>query len=244
MKHETSTDPFPPTNWSNVIGACKDDAKGQAALNVLCQNYWFSIYAFVRRRVNSPHDAEDLTQEYLTRLLSRDYIQQADQTRGRFRAFLIHDLKFFLGNAVQKTRAEKRGGDSQTLSLDMAWAESRYEPADESIHDHDACFDRQWALQLVDHAKTKLAADYEQKRRGPLFKQLQRGLATTPTAADYEKWSEELSISPDSLKVAMSRLRKRFRAALEAQVRETVTSEDDFKSEMHHLRQALSQTVG
>lgn len=222
--------------------AGENHSAAHSALNDLCHKYWRPIYAFARHRGCSSHDAEDLTQAYFARLLERDYIQRANQERGRFRSFLIHDFKFFLSNQHGKQMAEKRGGHASFIALDVAWAESRLEPADSAHRDADAYFDRQWALEIVRHAKADVAADYQDQGKKTLFDILQSGLVSSPDAAIYAVWEQKLGMTTSALKTALSRLRDRFRAALEAQILETVANEDELKAEMRHLRQALSQS--
>ncbi len=116
--------PFPSTHWSQVAIAGRDaDEASRAALNEPFGKYWRPVYAFVRHLGRSPHDAEDLTQAYFSRLLERDWLRSADRGRGRFRAFLIQDLKYFLGDESDKRLAEKRGGRVTILSLDVQWAD-------------------------------------------------------------------------------------------------------------------------
>ena len=234
--------PFPTTRWSQVMVAGQDHSAANLALNDLCRKYWRPIYAFARHRGLAPHDAEDITQGYFARLLERDYIQRANQERGRFRAFLIHDFKFFLSNQHGRQQAEKRGGQASFIALDVAWAESRHEPVDPANVDANAYFDRQWALEIVRHAKAEVAADYQEQGKQTLFDALQSGLVSSPDAATYAAWERKLGMSANALKTALSRLRERFRAALEAQILETVAGEDELKAEMRHLRQALSQS--
>lgn len=222
--------------------AGENHSAAHSALNDLCRKYWRPIYAFARHRGCSSHDAEDLTQAYFARLLERDYIQRANQERGRFRSFLIHDFKFFLSNQHGKQMAEKRGGHASFIALDVAWAESRLEPADSAHRDADAYFDRQWALEIVRHAKADVAADYQDQGKKTLFDILQSGLVSSPDAAIYAVWEQKLGMTTSALKTALSRLRDRFRAALEAQIFETVANEDELKAEMRHLRHALSQS--
>lgn len=233
---------FPTTRWSQVIVAGQDHSTAHSALDDLCHKYWRPIYAFARHRGCTPHDAEDITQAYFARLLERDYIQQASQERGRFRAFLIHDFKFFLSNHRVRENAAKRGGSASIIPLDVAWAESRLEPIVHTHLDADAYFDRQWALEIVRHAKEEVAADYSAQGKKELFTLLQTGLTSSPDAAIYAAWEQKLDMTASALKTALSRLRDRFRAALEAQILETVANEDDLKAEMRHLRQALSQS--
>ena len=222
--------------------AGQDHSSANLALNDLCRKYWRPIYAFARHRGCAPHDAEDVTQGYFAKLLERDYIQRANQERGRFRAFLVHDFKFFLLNHQGKARAEKRGGNASFIALDVAWAESRHEPVDPAAVDAEVYFDRQWALEIVRHAKTDVAADYDEQGKKALFDALQSGLVSTPDAATYAAWEQKLGMNTNALKTALSRLRDRFRAALEAQILETVANEEDLKAEMRHLRRALSQS--
>lgn len=233
---------FPTTRWSQVLIAKQDHSAAHSALNELCRKYWRPIYAFARHRGCSPHDAEDVTQAYFSRLLERDYMQQADQGRGRFRAFLVHDFKFFLSNHQGRERADKRGGKVAFIALDGAWAESRFEPVDPSHVDAAAYFDRQWALEIVRHARLEVAAEYKEQGKEVLFETLQSGLINSPDAALYEAWERKLDMTTSALKTALHRLRARFRSALEAQILETVANEADLKDEMRHLRQALAQS--
>ncbi len=233
---------FPTTRWSQILIAQRDDSAAHSALNELCLKYWRPIYAFARHRGCSPHDAEDVTQAYFSDLLERGYMHRADQQRGHFRAFLVHDFKFFLANHLGRERADKRGGKVSFIALDVAWAESRQEPAAPSHADAAAYFDRQWALEIVRHARAEVAAEYKAQGKEALCETLQSGLVNTPDAALYEAWEHKLGMTSSALKTALHRLRQRFRAALEAQILETVADEADLKAEMRHLRQALAQT--
>lgn len=232
---------FPTTRWSQVLVSHGDHTEARAALNDLCQKYWRPIYALARHRGLSPHDAEDITQAYFAALVERGYLRQARHERGRFRAFLIHDFKFHLANHQTRDSAQKRGGQLTFIQLDVAWAEARQEPADPAQIDADAYFDRQWALETVRHAKAEVAADYADQGKSALFDQLQRGLVTTPDAAMYAEWATKLDMTPNALKTALSRLRDRFRTALESQILQTVSDENELREEMRHLRAVLSK---
>ena len=124
------------------------------ALARLCQTYWYPLYAYARRRGYRPHDAQDLTQEFFSRLLDGRLLARADPHRGRFRSFLLAAMNHFLANEWEKARARKRGGGLQPLSLDLAAAEERYdlEPADDATPDK--AFDKQWALRLLEEVLT------------------------------------------------------------------------------------------
>ena len=138
---------FPTTHWSLVLEAgAGDDTAARAALETLCRQYWYPIYAFVRRQGRTHHEAEDCTQEFLARLLAADGVARARPERGRFRAFLLSSLRHFLANEWRKTQAAKRGGGVVIESLDWQDAEQRFahEPADPGLTPEQA-FDRSWA---------------------------------------------------------------------------------------------------
>lgn len=221
--------------------ARQGDPAAEAALNQLCTKYWRPVYLFITHRGSTPHDAEDLTQAYFSRLLERAYLRKANPDKGRFRAFLIHDLKYFLSNESERNRALKRGGKVSFVSLDAGSAESRHEAVDPSATNPDAYFDRQWALETVRLAKLEVARDYREQGKETLFAALQSGLVTSPTAEIYTKWEAELGMSNGALKVALHRLRDRLKEAIEAQILETVSSEEELRLEMQHLRQALER---
>src|SRR5579871_4802797 len=121
---------FTPTHWSVVLAAAGhgDSTSARDALERLCRNYWVPIYAFVRRQGHSPHDAQDLTQEFFAHLLEKNYLAGVDQAKGRFRSFLLASLKHFLANEWDKARAQKRGGGIAPIPIDVASAETSYRP--------------------------------------------------------------------------------------------------------------------
>ncbi|MFZ4593944.1 MAG: RNA polymerase sigma factor [Verrucomicrobiaceae bacterium] len=232
---------FPHTRWSLVVIAKGNHSEARTALDGLCRIYWRPIYAFARHKGLSAHDAEDVTQAFFADLLERGYIQNADQGKGRFRAFLIHDLKFFLSNEAMKGRALKRGGEVKFVPIDTAWAESHQEIADPAFSDADAYFDRQWALETVRLARERVGADYKSQGKEAVFIALQSGLVHPPDAAVYDRWQQQLGMNVGALRVALHRLRDRFKAALEEQVLETVSSKEDLEAELRHLRHALGK---
>lgn len=122
---DQSSDPFGSTRWSLVLAAGRDGSTARDAMEVLCQSYWFPVYAFVRRRFNGAEDSQDLTQAFFTQLLEQNTLDAADRTRGRFRAFLLTALKNFLTNEHEKASAQKRGGGRAVASLDFDVAEKR-----------------------------------------------------------------------------------------------------------------------
>lgn len=228
-----SSDVFPTTNWSVVLGVRERGETARLALDALCRKYWRPVRAFFTVNGVATNDAEDLAQEYFSSLLAREYLHQADQERGRFRAFLVQDLKFFLWDALAKKNAKKRGGNIDFVSLD-----STVEQID-TTSGQSAVFDRQWALQIMENAREQLRAEFEAEGKANLFRLLQQGLVNSPEATDYASWAATSHMTPGALKVALHRLRGRFRKVVEDQVRETVASEEDFKDEMRHLRRVL-----
>src|ERR1035437_8464667 len=164
---------FVTTHWSVVLSARqKDSPETAAALETLCRTYWYPLYAYVRRQGHSPHDAQDLTQEFFARLLQKDYLKAAAREKGRFRTFLIVALKRFLANEWDRVRAQKRGGGQPLLSLDAEVAEGRYriEPVEGATADK--VYERRWALTLLDHTITRLREEFTGGGKAAEFERL------------------------------------------------------------------------
>jgi RNA polymerase sigma-70 factor (ECF subfamily) len=233
---------FATTHWSVVLTAgATDTTRAGEALARLCQTYWYPLYAYVRRRGVNAHDAEDLTQGFFAQLLERRALAHANPDAGRFRAFILTALNHFLINEWQRGRAQKRGGDAQTISLDLAAAEKRFdlEPPDNSTPDK--IFEKQWALALLNEVLNRLEAEYQAEGKGELFAALKRTLAGSRESQPYAALAEQLGMTESALKVAVHRLRKRYRELIRAEIAHTVGQSDDIDSEMRHLFAALSE---
>jgi RNA polymerase sigma-70 factor (ECF subfamily) len=231
---------FASTQWSLVLRAGgKPGSSARAALEVLCSRYWLPLYVFVRRRVNDAHAAQDLTQEFFTRLLAKNTLAHAEPERGRFRGFLLAALKHFLANESDRARARKRGGGRQLLSLDWEQGESRYhlEPRDERTAER--IFDRQWALTLLDRVVRRLQDEYLAAGKTRQFDLLKDAL-TGRAAVAYAAVAEELSLSQDAVRQAASRLRKRYRTLLREEVAATVAGQHEVDDEIRALFAALA----
>jgi RNA polymerase sigma-70 factor (ECF subfamily) len=235
---------FPTTRWSRVARAGDpggDDAR--AALAELCAAYWYPIYALIRRLGHGEADARDLTQEYFARLLETPVLAAADRTRGRFRAFLRADCRFFLNGCRDRERAQKRGGGCLQLSIDARDAEGRYlvEPADGVTPEH--LFDRAWALTLLGRALDRLADEYAATGRAALFDALRPALVDHRGAAPHAELAARLGLSVGAVHQAASRLRKRYREALRVEIAATLDdpSDDAVAAEIRDLFDALGQ---
>ena len=232
---------FLTTHWSVVLAAGSGDAtRAQTALARLCQTYWFPLYAQVRRRGHSPHDAQDLTQEFFARLLEGRVLASADPNRGRFRSFLLAALNHFLAHEWERARAQKRGGGRQIISLDLALAEQRYdlEPADTSSPDK--LFDKHWAGALLEEVLSQLEAEYQQAGKAELFGALKQTLTGTRESQPYAGLATQLGLSEGAVKVAVHRLRKRYRELLRAEVAHSVADPEQTDDELRYLLATLA----
>lgn len=230
---------FHTTRWSLVLAAQRrtDTTEARDALASLCRDYWYPLYAFVRRRGFSAHDAQDLTQGFFADLLGR-HTTLADPAKGKFRSYLLGALKHYLANEFHRQQAEKRGGDQHPVSWDAIEAESRYalEPSDQL--DADLVYDRRWALEILSRAMEKLRAEYEDKGDAGQFDALKGCLSGVEEGVRAEL-AERLGMTGGALKVAIHRLRQRFRDALRAEIGQTVDHIADIDSEMKHLVRVL-----
>ena len=241
--NETSRPPvFATTHWSVVLSA-RDPQSSQsaAALEKLCRAYWYPLYAYVRRRGYSPEDAQDLTQEFFARLLEKNWIAHADQSRGRFRSFLLLVMKRFLAVEWHKAHAQKREGSRRYLPLPLDTAETRYarEPVDTATPEQ--AFEKQWALTLLETVLSQLRMDYEQDGRGRLFEALKPCLLGSRELQPYAELAAALEMSEGAVKVAVHRLRERYRERLKAEIANTVASPADAAAELRHLFRVLGR---
>jgi RNA polymerase sigma-70 factor (ECF subfamily) len=231
---------FATTHWSLVLAA-RDRAEPGAddALASLCAVYWYPLYAYVRRRGHGPDDAHDLTQEFFARLLEKSALAGVDRDKGQFRSFLLAACTHFLANEHDRVRAKKRGGGRRILSFDAVDAEGRYraEPADDLTPER--LFERRWALALLQQVMTRLRDEFEGKGKGPMFERL-RGFLIGEKGTGYQRAAEELGLSDGAIKVAVHRLRQRYRELLHEEIGRTVREPDEVEEEVRALFAALS----
>ena len=232
---------FAHTHWSVVVAARgSDSVHARAALEKLCQAYWPPIYAFVRRQGHGPHDAQDLTQEFFARLLEKNYLADVDRNKGRFRSFLLASLKHFLANEWDKAQAKKRGGGKIWIPIDVTTAETScgFEPADNVTADK--IYERRWALTLLDQVLRRLRQEYERDGKEKLFNQLKPTLTESSRTVGYAEIADRLGSTEGAIKVAVHRLRQRYRELLRAEIGETVATASEVDDELRNLFAALS----
>ena len=232
---------FTTTHWSVVLAAGHHSSAGaQAALETLCQTYWYPLYAFVRRLGHSPHDAEDLVQTFFARCLEKNYLAAADAAKGRFRSFLLVMLKRFLVHESDKVRTRKRGKGRPPVELDALTVEQRYatEPAD--LLSADRLFERRWALTLLEKVLDRLRDEQVAAGRGEAFELLKESLAGGVRGVPYVQLAARLEMTEGAVKVAMHRLRRRYRELLEEEIASTVAGPEEVAEERRHLFRVLS----
>ena len=229
---------FHTTHWSIVVSAQGDGSGAHESLAKLCQAYWYPLYAFVRRQGMSEHDAQDLTQEFFARLLEKSWLDGVDRERGRFRSWLLASMKHFLANEWDRANRLKRGGGQTVLSLDAQTAEARYalEPADPVTADR--IFERRWALTLLEQVLERLRREFGAVGKAKVFDELKAAL--TGGKLDYSDIAVRLNLNEGAVRVAVHRLRLRYRELVRAEIAETVATEDEVDAEVQHLFAALA----
>ncbi len=227
---------FLTTHWSAVVAATGTDSSAAGtALAELCQVYWHPLYVFVRRQGYSPHDAEDLTQEFFAKLLAKNYLATVREEKGKFRSFLLIALKRFLANARDRAMAKKRSGQHTVLRIDSGAAESHYqsEPADTLTAEK--LFERRWAQTLLDQVLARLHREYEVAGKAALFTQLRGSLGRRRGSVPYSEMATRLNTTEAAIKMSAQRLRSRYRKLLRAEIAKTVTSSEEIDEEIRYL---------
>jgi RNA polymerase sigma factor (sigma-70 family) len=207
----------------------------QAALEKLCRTYWFPLYAFARRQGKNPEDAQDLTQDFFSRLLEKNYLTRADPQRGKFRTFLLGSLKNFLINEWKRASRLKRGGGVELLSIDTNTAEDRYAAAAPDEFNPDAEYETRWAVTLIEQVLATLREEFNAADKIQLFEELKGFIWGDKSTASYAEIAGQLNVSEVTVKVTMHRLRQRFRELLRAEVAHTVDRPEDIDGELRHL---------
>jgi RNA polymerase sigma-70 factor (ECF subfamily) len=228
---------FATTRWSVVLAAGANNTQAGAALGELCRLYWYPLYAFVRRQGYDAHAAQDLTQEFFARLIEKEWLAGVDRDRGRFRSWLLAAVKHFVAADWRDAHRKKRGGGVEFIAIDTIAAEERYahEPADQASADQ--LYDRRWALDLLDRGLTRLRADFAAADKLAQFDALKFSLSgeKVPLAAV----AAQLGMSEGAVKVAVHRLRERYRELIRAGIAETVEKPEDVDAELAELFAAL-----
>ncbi len=230
---------FPTTRWTLVVAAGDPQRKdARSALVALCENYWYPLYAYLRRRGYPADQAQDLTQEFFIRVMEGRYLDRADREKGRFRAFLLTSLKFFVADEQDRQRAYKRGGGA-VMSLEVSSGEDRYlhEPAHDETPER--IFERRWALSVLDRVMDKLRDECARQGRPEHFERLKvflLGHSDVPYAA----LAREMNTSEGAFKVAIHRLRKRYRELFRQEIADTVADPSEVEPELRFLAGVLT----
>ncbi|MGB8353890.1 MAG: sigma-70 family RNA polymerase sigma factor [Chthoniobacteraceae bacterium] len=237
-----SGDIFATTHWTVVLSAGKSGTPlADDALEELCRTYWFPLYAYVRRRGHAKEDAEDLTQAFFARFLEKNYLHGLSAERGRFRAFLLAALKHFLANEWDKSQRQKRGGRSPHLSLDLQSADTQFQIADASAAAPDKAFDREWAIALLGKVIERLSVECSAEGRTLQFETLKPFLTAGKGALSHAAAAKILDIDEGAVRVAVHRLRKRYRSLLRDEIAHTLADPAQVDEEMRTLFGAFSE---
>ncbi len=233
---------FHTTQWTQVLEACEGGIHiaAREALSNLCRCYWYPLYAYVRRKGKQRADAEDLTQGFLSELLSKNRLAQVHPSKGRFRTFLLTCFDNYIADRRDHDHAKKRGGGQPLLSLDWELAESRYayEPVDESTPE--TLYERTWALEVLTRTLSRLRDQCESTGKGPQFRELKVFLTGDAAYGATQAIAETLQMNEASVRVAVNRLRTQYRNLLRQEIADTVSGDvHAIEAEYQHVADIL-----
>jgi RNA polymerase sigma factor (sigma-70 family) len=234
---------FASTHWSLLqVAASGSDSLAQEALEKLCRQYWSPLFNYCRSRGLSHEDAEDQVQQFFARFLAKTLFSRADRDRGRFRTFLLAALKNFLANEWEKASAQKRGGGERPLSLDAESPEGEklvQEPADDRTAVQ--AYEFNWALALLENARTRLVKEFDTKERQERFRCLEQFLPGAENEMTYAEAAARLGVPEGTVKSDVHRLKVRYRKLLRDEIGRTVSQPSEIDEELRHLMSVLAR---
>jgi RNA polymerase sigma-70 factor (ECF subfamily) len=232
---------FPTTRWSR-IGRDGDpaDPEARAAMEGLCRDYWFPLYAFIRACGHSSNEAENLVQGFLADLLERGDLARLNHAKGRLRAFLRAACDHYLANYRDHDPAASRGGMVTIVSIDRREAEGRY--CRETAHavTPERLFEREWALALLGRVLDRLEAEAVQAGNGAFFERIRPALQKDGLAPSYQEIAKDFGMSAEAVRAATRRIRLRYRELLHEEVGRTIDDPRAVDEEIGELLVALA----
>lgn len=227
---------FAATSWTNVIAAQQGGSpEAEAALEKLCRTYWYPLYAYLRRKGQDPHKAQDLTQGFLYRLIRDNFLGAADRRRGKFRSFLLAALNHFVSNERDYERAVKRGGRVNFVSLDDDESETRFLKEPASDLSPEKIFERNWFLALFEEALARLREEQQAAGRHEVFDELKQFVIEDAEAGDYRNVCQRVNMTPNAVAVTVHRLRERYKKLVHEEVVRTVADASEIEEELHRF---------
>jgi len=239
---DAAADPhFRTTRWSVVVAAGgAEAAAAREALATLCATYWYPLYAYARRRGADRERAADLVQGFFAALIEKDWAGDADRGRGLFRAFLITAFRRHCAKEHRHDVAEKRGGGRAVLSIDFDEGESRLAAEPSPDADPDGAFERRWAVTLLARAFERTRREFEGAQRAELFEALVPCVGGPGTTRPYADIAASFGMTENAVRVAVHRLRGRYRENIRAEIRDTVADDASVDEEIRHLMEAVA----
>jgi RNA polymerase sigma-70 factor (ECF subfamily) len=236
------SDPFLTTHWSLVVEAADRGSPASAeALEALCRTYWLPLYRYVRRRTPNLDEAHDLTQEFFARLLEKNFLAAAQPERGRFRAFLLAAFKHFLSHEWEKARTQKRGGGKPVFSLDFSSSDSHHALEPSAGVTPEEAYDREWATTLLAGVMESLLEEFTRAGKRAEFDVLKGFLTGGDPGRSYADAARELGSSEAAVKMAVYRLKGRFRERLRDWIAQTVSGPEEIDAEIRDLFAAFAR---
>ena len=232
---------FMTTRWSVVARATASEESGRQALEELCRAYWFPVYAYARKQGCSTADAEDLTQEFFAEIIRTQFLHRADQSRGRFRSYLLTSVRRRILDAHTRARVLKRGGGAEVISIDDPTVEEKFREMNDSTLDPSQAYELGWALTVLQRARDRLVAEQKAKGKIDEFEQFEPFLSAAPSEGEYTAVAARLGVGLNRVAVGIHRLGRRYRDLLREEVAQTVAEPGETEEELAYLLKVLAR---
>lgn len=227
---------FRTTHWTVVLEAARPGTEGSLeAFARIYQDYWFALYAYIRRRGYSPPDAADIAQDFFLHLIEKQSLEGMERNGGKFRSFLLGSLNNFLANAWDRTHAQKRGAGQPLLTLSPGDAEAKYALEPAAAETPETIFERQWVFTLLARVLENHAAECEAAGKGRLFADLRLHLQGERPGLPYAEVAIRHGMTEGAVKVAAHRLRQRYGEMLREEIARTVSRPEEVDDELRHF---------